>query len=839
MVEAANSPPPADKFTSLLPLILVLFACSGCAALIYEIVWFQLLQLIIGSSAISLGMLLAAYMGGMCLGSVALPRVVSAQRHPLQVYAWLELGVGIFGIVALFALPYVDRIYLAVAAPGITGIVLRGVIAAVCLLPPTMLMGASLPAMARWVRTTPQGVSWLGLFYGSNIAGAVFGDLMAGFYLLRVYDFVVATYLAVAINWAVALVSFGVAMWTPGRLPATSAVETRPIQNPDSRPVYIAIALSGLSALGAEVIWTRLLSLMLGATVYTFSIILAVFLVGLGAGSSVGSFLTRQIEHPRTALGYCQIFLAAGIAWTAYAVANAMPYWPVDPWISTTPWFVFQIDLLRCFGTIFPATFLWGLSFPLALAAVALPRQDAGRLASEVYAANTAGAIVGALLFSLVLIPWIGTQQSQRVLIAVSAATALILLAPRFFRPRSHEWSGARSLGTLFHPTSIARVLAIISFAVVLVWSVSEIPWQVIAFGRRIAPTLRAFQLYPNSREAVSNRVLYRGEGMNTAIVIAETPSGQRTYYVNGKSQASNASLDMRLQRLLGHLPALVHPNPRSVLTVGFGAGVTAGSFVAHPEFDKIVICEIERLVPPAATRFFSRENHNVLNDPRTRVIYDDARHYILTTRDTFDIITSDPLDPWIKGTAALYTKEIFAVFKQHLKPGGAVAIFVQLYQSSEEAVRSEIATFFDVFPDATIWTNYVNGEGYDMVLLGQLSPTVINVDEMQERLNRPNYGAVNESLREVGFRSAVELLATYAGRASDLGPWLRDAQINQDVNLRLQYIAGMGLNSPDSAAIYRDVIKYRRFPEDLFVGASSRLIALRSVLNRVDSSTR
>ena len=326
---------------------------------------------------------------------------------------------------------------------------------------------------------------------------------------------------------------------------------------------------------------------------------------------------------------------------------------------------------------------------------------------------------------------------------------------------------------------------------------------------------------------------------MNTAIVIAETDSGQRSYYVNGKSQASNASLDMRLQRMLGHIPALVHPHPRSVLTVGFGAGVTAGSFVVHPEIERMTICEIERLVPPAATEYFARENHNVLHDPRTRMIYDDARHYIFTTKDTFDVITSDPLDPWIKGTAPLYTKEFFEAFRQHLNPGGVVALFVQLYESSEEAVKSEIATFFDVFPNATVWSNYVSGEGYDLVLLGQRDATVINVDELQERMNRPDYARVVESLQEVGFRSAVELLATYAGRAPDLKPWLKNAQINRDLNLRLQYLAGMGLNTPDDTAIYRDLIKYRQFPEGLFAGSSTRLLALRSILKPADPGVR
>ena len=180
-----------------LPALLVLFIGSGCAALIYEIVWFQLLELVIGSSAVSLGVLLGTFMGGMCLGSLVLPRVISPRHHPLQVYGFLELGIGVIGLLVLFGMPLVSGVYTAWAGSGVTGIVFRGVTAGICLLPPTMLMGATLPAIARWLETTPQGVSWLGFFYGGNIAGAVVGSVLAGFYLLRVHDSAMATFVAV------------------------------------------------------------------------------------------------------------------------------------------------------------------------------------------------------------------------------------------------------------------------------------------------------------------------------------------------------------------------------------------------------------------------------------------------------------------------------------------------------------------------------------------------------------------------------------------------------------------------------------------------------------------
>jgi len=249
--------------------VLVLSVASGVAALIYEVVWFQVLELVIGSTAVSLGVLLATFMGGMCLGSLLLPRLVSARRHPLRAYALIELGIAVFGLLALRAMPLVGSVYTAWTGYGLRGFLLRGVVAAALLVPPTLLMGATLPALARQAEGIKSTVSWLGFFYAANIAGAVIGCLLSGFYLLRLYDVSTATYVAVAINVsaaALALVLSAVARqhgYRPGHLR----------EAPDERPptrgaiVYIAIALSGLCALAAEAVWTRLLGLLFGASV--------------------------------------------------------------------------------------------------------------------------------------------------------------------------------------------------------------------------------------------------------------------------------------------------------------------------------------------------------------------------------------------------------------------------------------------------------------------------------------------------------------------------------------------------------------------------------------------
>src|ERR1700722_20030108 len=471
-----ESPAVERSYRYLLPWLL-LFAGSGCAALIYEIVWFQLLQLVIGSSAVSLGLLLAAYMGGLCLGSAFLPRLVSTRQHPMRVYALLELGIAAFGIIALFGVPLVGRIYVAGATTGLAGLVVRGAVAAVCLLPPTLLMGASLPAIARWVETTPRGVSWLGLLYSANVAGAVTGCVLAGFYLLRIHDMAFATYVAAAINLAVAVLALALASRTGGWAGADADQRTPVQRSPGVVFIYAAIAFSGLTALGAEVVWTRLLSLLLGATVYTFSIILAVFLTGLWAGSSAGSFLARRVRDARLALAGCQILLAAAIAWTAFTLAYVLPWWPVDPWLTINPWLNFDLDLTRCIRAIFPATLLWGASFPLALAAAAANKEDPGRLTGEVYAANTAGSIAGALAFSLLLIPGIGTQGSQQVLIWLAAAGAVVAVAPVVFRKP-----------VIFRKMTSGAGLALaggLACAALLAWGLSAtvgaVPWQAIA----------------------------------------------------------------------------------------------------------------------------------------------------------------------------------------------------------------------------------------------------------------------------------------------------------------------------------------------------------------------
>ena len=470
--------------------------------------------------------------------------------------------------------------------------------------------GRDAPASLRLqVETGPLGVSWLGFFYGGNIVGAVFGCLLAGFYLLRVYDIATATYVAFAINVTVAAIALALAA-APARyeVPPDPATKENAGRAAGTWAVYLAIALSGMSALGAEVVWTRLLSLVLGGTVYTFSLILAVFLIGLGIGSSLGALLARWTASARMALGACQWLLTAAIAWTAVVISKSLPYWPIVPGLSTSPWYSFQLDLVRCLWAVLPPACLWGASFPLALAAVASRSQDPGRLVGGVYAANTIGAIAGALVFSLLLVPAIRTVGAERALIWLAATAALVTLMP-LLRP---AFGTVRLVGA-------AALAAGLGMAGWLAWSVTPVPWEVVAFGRQAASWLArsATGIVNDVPGGLGNPDVscnYVGEGTYVSVAVTMTSEGVRSFHGAGKIQASTRTVDMRLQRMLGHIPALLHRQPQSVLVVACGAGITAGSFVLHPDVKRVVICDIEPLVPTIVAPMFGKENYHVVD---------------------------------------------------------------------------------------------------------------------------------------------------------------------------------------------------------------------------------
>ena len=369
--------------------------------------------------------------------------------------------------------------------------------------------------------------------------------------------------------------------------------------------------------------------------------------------------------------------------------------------------------------------------------------------------------------------------------------------------------------------TPILGMIAAGAAAGLLIQTVPPLPGILIAYGRYAATWVGI------------NEIIYSGEGVTASVAVSRTPAGVLNYHNAGKVQASSEPQDMRLQRMLGHLTTLVPDNPRRVLVIGCGAGVTAGAVSVDPLVKSETIAEIEPLVPRVVSTYFAEHNFNVVANPKVTVHLDDARHYLLTTRDTFDAITSDPLDPWVRGAATLYTREFFEVAKAHLNPGGVVTLFVQLYESNDAAVKSEVATFLDAFPGGMVFANTSNGQGYDLVLLGQVEPKPIDVDRVQARLRDPANAPIAKSLSEINIFSANDLFGTYAGHSSDMAGWLKGASLNRDRNLRLQYLAGLGLNLYQSDAIYRNMIKESQYPEGLFAGSPATLSALRTTINQ------
>ena len=795
-----------------LPALLLLFVGSGCAALIYEIVWFQLLQLVIGSSAISLGVLLGTFMGGMCLGSFVLSSVVPARHHPLRVYACLELGIALIGLLVLVGMPLVSGVYTSWAGSGVAGLLFRGVIASVCLLPPTLLMGATLPAISRWVEATPEGVSWLGFFYGGNIAGAVVGSVLTGFYLLRVFDVSVATYVAVAINVIVALVGLAIAKATPYE--AVEAAPSGVTRAADSTSVYVVIALSGMTALAAEVIWTRLLSLLFGATTYTFSLILAVFLFGLGIGSSVGSAVAPRLARPRVALGWCQVVLCACMAWTAYTLTQSLPYWPINPSATTNPWINLQVDGVRALFAVLPAAILWGASFPLALAAVAARGQDPARLVGGVYAANTVGAIVGSLGASLVLVAWIGTQHAQQVLMVVAAiGGALLLLGPA--NEKRREVVVADGHGLRRHPGRRAAR-----------------PERAAAFR----PCMVAYGRYANMRVNDSAQYIYVGEGMTASVAVSKLSDGVLNYHNAGKVQASSEPQDMRLQRMLGHMTTLIPPQRearrRHRLRRRRDGRRGVGRSGGHERDDR------RNRAARAASRLRvlrraqlqrRQEPEGPRPDRRCAALRPDVegevrRHHVRSARSVGEG-RGDALHARV-----LRGRE--GASESRRRRDAVRAAVREQHRGGEERNR-------DVLRGVPERRRLGQHEQRPGIRPRAARPGGRRADPHQRRRDSGE-AAIGPSTRRSSSRCATSAsirrsicFRATRGRATDLKEWLKDATINRDRNLRLQYLAGLGLNLYESGPIYSEILRYRKFPEDLFIGQPETIASLRAGIQR------
>ena len=823
-----------------------MFFLSGCAALTYEVVWFQLLRLTVGASSISLAMTLTAFMAGLGLGAILSPWVLRRGVSALWVYVGLEVGIAVCGLAMPWMVPWISQVYATVLGYGTgTDLVARAAVCGLVLLPPTVLMGATLPVIAHWLgshRRAMAGASWL---YALNTFGAVTGTLLSGFVWLRYFSTWTASYVAVSLNLAVAVIAIGLAWRTSRRVAVAGEIQadttvvrddriaTPPAENlPASDPVLRrralwVIGVSGFTALGAQVLWTRSVGLLLAVTVYTFAIILAVFLAGLALGSSVGAAAVKRTSRPGVWLAITQLGLVIGIAWAFYAIDRVVPdLRGLGRHARGGSWWMMFSDFVRVAAAIFPATALWGASFPLALA---LGQETGGRgerWVAKVYAANTIGAILGALGFTFIGFGHLGSDMSAHVLTAAAGVGSILMLraaasrepipargdfAPVRWRLKisvgeflrgvaqvTRHWSQGLHHAAARHGRIVVAVVAL--GAGLLAWQGPGVPTDLLVYGH-----------YRSTHGKLGYTMLETREGLAASAGVAHVREDILALYVSGKVVASSIVQDMRIQRMLGHLATVTHDKPRSVLIVGMGTGTTAGSFVLSPDIERIVICEIEPQVIELAGNHFAEENHHVLDDPRTEVVIDDARHYLATTTETFDIITSDPIHPWVKGASALYSREYYELVRARLNPGGVVTQWVPFYETNDRAAKSMLATFFEAFPEGSVWHAGDFGIGQDVVMLGHPDQPRLDLDGWRTEFEEQP--VILEDLMEEGIEGVVSLLSRFSSHADDLEEWLTDAQINLDESLRLEYLAGLGLFENQETTILREIEERRRWP--------------------------
>lgn len=806
------------RLVSIQSPIALLFVLSGTAALIYEVVWLHLLRLTLGVSAYSLGVVLAVFMGGLALGNLLYARFVSARHHPLKVYAVLEWGIGGWGLVMPVFLTWATDIYLAMAGEPSRSLLVRVIVAAILLLPPTTFMGATLPAIARWVRRDKVGAAQLGWFYAANIAGAVCGSLLAGLVLMQFFDARIASFTAAAINGLAGIMAWGISLRhdiAPESIQETTKLSPcSQIRTPEFAWPAVVLFCSGLTALAAEVIWTRLLTLSLGPTVYTFALVLAVFLSGLGFGSGIGSALLSRFAHPLAGLGICQLALVVTIpiASSSFADQGLRPesFWMLS---FATHWPATIRDLVRCAFTVLPSAVLWGASFPFAVATVLPQKADQAATVGSLTAANTLGAIVGALGTTFVVIPGWGSLVSQQLLVMIAAFAAGCCLV-------GFVTSNKRSLSR----AKLSAVTIVIVMIAVLGTCFTQAPSPAIfAYGREAAQRRRDAPM------------LVVREGVHTPIVVTYWPQHNRTkaLHLAGKLEASDDKIDLRLERLLGHLPQFLCKNPESVLVVGLGAGITAGTFLMDERTKGLIVCELEPALPPITAKHFGHVNNDVLNDPRTQLVIDDGRHYLQAAGRQFDVISVDPIHPWVRGASSLYSEEFIAQCLAHLRPGGIISYWVPMHSMTIESVKSEVATFSKVVPHAMLWHTGGTMLQRHMLILGSNEPFRLDLQEM-DRLITPR-GRIESSIREMQFDSADDVLTLYLADKANLREWLADAQLNSDMSMRLEYLAGSAAYTNEREEIFGQIVQFRRWPMDLFHGEESRLRWIRENLGKFD----
>ncbi len=783
---------------------MILFAVSGAAALIYEVVWTRLLTLQMGHGIAAASTVLAAFMGGLAVGAAIAGRRGGrlTPARALTVYAGLELIIAVLALVLPFALVAVRPLLVGAYSDGDGGTtfaLLRLGTGVLLLAAPAAAMGATFPIASRWmVRSAANAAQDAGGLYAANTLGAAAGAVLAGFVLIPSLGLSGSTWVGVALNVTAAAGAFALARTAAiapsgdGRsadasasaspLPGTRrGLKPPPSERPEERPWLAALALgaTGFASLTLQVVWTRLLVQILGPTTYAFSMVVAIFIIGLAGGAAIGAWLVARVRSAPVGLATCMLMsvalslaAASSVDWALLTMAEivARPDYQFGD--------VLRREVLMVIGLLLPMTLAFGAAFPFAVATAAGRDEAVTENLGRIYAVNTVGAIAGALLSGFVLVPQIGLHLTIRLVALVVGATALAILV-----------FAARSRGRLVG----------IGFAVFVLAAGFALPqWDRLLLSSgayKYAAAMRGPSL--ETALAAGELLSYR-EGA-TATVAVRRLAGTVSLAIDGKVDASNAG-DMLTQRLLAHVPLLLHPAPKRVAILGLGSGVTLGSALKHP-LEAATVLEISPEVVDAS-RFFDVENHNALADPRTRLIVGDGRTHLMLGRESYDVIVSEPSNPWMAGIASLFTREFFEGAKARLAPGGMLCQWAHTYDISREDLRSIVATFLTAFPDGSMW---LVGDA-DVLLVGSTSPLDERLAGITTAWARPG---VAEDLASVGALDPFAVTSLFVAQGATLKAWANGAPLQTDDRSRLEFSGPRNIFGPsrdDNATTLREL---------------------------------
>ncbi len=776
---------PISYSPSVVLLIGACFVLSGATGLIYEVLWSRMLGLVFGATTLAVSTVLAAFMGGLALGSALAGRLSGRIKRPLQTYGWIEIGIAVYAVLVPLLFSWVDNLYAYVwqqFQPGFfTFSIWRFVLSCALLLIPTTLMGATLPVLsAALLRSAKHNRNSVTRLYACNLAGAIVGTLAAGFILLPGLGVKATILFAASLNLVVGLV----AILTERRVDASNhqhasrESEVQPsgasVGNIADTRFWLFCALaSGFVTISAQVVWTRVLSMVIGSSTYAFSIVVALFLIGLTAGAGlVGR--RNYTAKLRDAILKIELSIAACLVFSLFVI-NWIPGILVDLGLrlKVASWSGLLALQILCAGIlILPPALLMGMVMPVVLVWASTQRHVSVRLVGRSYAINTVGAIAGAFLSGFVLIPKTSTKHT----ILISAAICLIV-AGAAYQPRETARDPQLNRSLAIGTTTLLTILLVLVAPPMNLGDLSIGAYDSLV--RVLAKTREGVkdETQPNRGPEVHQLLMYE-EGTTSTVSVRkdwETTS----LAINGRANASDRE-DMPTQVMLGQLPLLIAPNTRSGLIIGFASGVSVGSMLQSP-IERVDCIELEAATIPAS-RYFEHVNNLPLKDPRLNLMIDDARTYLRVTRKRYDIIISEPSHPWVPGVANLFTREFFEITRGRLNDDGVFVQWVQIYQLSTETLRSVLATYLEVYPHVLVFRVGGVGKGKDLLLLGSNKP--LSMDKVGERITDPR---MSVEMARVNLKSEADVTSWFVCDETKLLPAVAGAKINTDDNMYIE----------------------------------------------------